>query len=72
MSNSSAHHQEADRLLERARMETSGASRGLILAEAQVHALLALAVATGTSPAATPPDPPDDPRIVISIADKDD
>ena len=67
MSSSSRHHEEADRLLKLAGIEKNHISRGLILAEAQVHALLALDAATGTSPAATPPELPDNPGIVPTM-----
>ena len=50
MSSASEHHEEAERLLALARIEQDGTRRGLILAEAQVHATLALSAAPGTSP----------------------
>jgi hypothetical protein len=47
MSSASKHHEEADRLLDQAHAEQDTVRRGRILAEAQVHATLALAAATG-------------------------
>ena len=44
------HHHEAERLLSEAPKEQDSIRRGLILAEAQVHATLALSAAPGTSP----------------------
>ena len=44
------HHREAERLLSEARKEQDSIRHSLILAEAQVHATLALSAATRTSP----------------------
>ena len=52
MSSSSEHHEEAERLLALAHAEKDGTSRSTILAEAQVHATLALA-AGATAPGTT-------------------
>jgi hypothetical protein len=45
------HHREAERLLSEARTEQDSIRRRLILAEAQVHATLALGVPTEMGPA---------------------
>jgi hypothetical protein len=56
MSSSSEHHDEAERLLALAGTEQDSVRRSLILAEAQVHATLALADTGGKpSPPRTPP-----------------
>jgi hypothetical protein len=44
------HHREAERFLERAHTERDQISRSQLLAEAQVHATLALSAAPDTSP----------------------
>jgi hypothetical protein len=49
MSSTSEHHQEADQLLALAHIEKDATLRRIILAEAQVHATLALAAATGAA-----------------------
>jgi hypothetical protein len=48
--NRADHHHEADRLLSEARKEQDGLRRSQILAEAQVHATLALIAAPATIP----------------------
>jgi hypothetical protein len=48
--NRADHHQEAERLLLKAPEEQDSVRRSLILAEAQVHATLALSAAPGASP----------------------
>lgn len=48
--NGADHHQEAERLLSEARKEQDGIRRSQILAEAQVHATLALGAPAGTGP----------------------
>ena len=48
--NRSEHHAKAEQLLEQARTENDSIRRSLILAEAQVHAALALSAEPGTSP----------------------
>ena len=50
MSSAREHHDEAERLLALARIEQDGTRRGLILAEAQVHATLALSAPAGKGP----------------------
>jgi hypothetical protein len=56
MSSAREHYEEAERLLALAGTEQDGIRRSLILAEAQVHATLALADADGKpSPPRTPP-----------------
>jgi hypothetical protein len=50
MSSASDHHAQADELLNQAHAEQDSIRRGLILAEAQVHATLALSAVTGTAP----------------------
>jgi len=50
MGSPSEHYEEAERLLALAHMEKDGTSRSLILAEAQVHATLALSAPVGSSP----------------------
>lgn len=49
MSSASDHHAQADELLNQAHAEQDSIRRGLILAEAQVHAILALSAVTGTA-----------------------
>src|SRR5215472_653098 len=49
MSSASDHHAQAERLLEQARAEQDSIRRAVILAEAQVHATLALSAGTGTA-----------------------
>ena len=50
MSSSNDHHAKAEQLLEQARTENDSIRRSLVLAEAQVHATLALSAEPGTSP----------------------
>jgi hypothetical protein len=48
--NRTQHHEKAEQLLADARKEPDDTRRGQILAEAQVHATLALSAAPGTIP----------------------
>lgn len=50
MSTARDHHAKAEELLDQAHAEQDGTRRGLILAEAQVHATLALGAPAGTGP----------------------
>jgi hypothetical protein len=50
MRSASEHHEEAERRLEEARTEQDSIRRRLILAEAQVHAILALSAPAGKGP----------------------
>jgi hypothetical protein len=51
MNSATEHHEEAERLLALARTEQDSIRRSLILAEAQVHAALALSAPAGKGPA---------------------
>jgi len=50
MTSSSEHHAKAEQLLDQAHAEQDSIRRGLILAEAQVHATLALSAPAGKGP----------------------
>ena len=68
MSSASEHHEQADRLLRQAGTAKDEASRRDILAEAQVHASLAVAAALGAgsgSRAAAQPSSAEDPAASI-------
>jgi hypothetical protein len=64
MSSAHDHHEKAEQLLSAAGKEPNSTSRSLLLAEAQVHATLAVAAALGAGSGSSParPAPADVPR----------